>query len=370
MNDDFSLLSYDYTLPQENIAQHPSRQRDGSKLLVFDRVAANEPDTAGDAIQHKQFSDILHYFGEDDILVLNDTKVFPARLQGRKATGGKVELFLLSFPRKIGTNPACPEQCTARADALIKSSRKPSQGATIAIAEELTCIIEKHLDNGHVAILLEYPKHRSLLDILGKYGSVPLPPYIERASGTSENDRNRYQTVYARNTGAVAAPTAGLHFTEPILDRLRQRGITITSLTLHVGYGTFAPVRTEAIKEHAIHSEYISIPRKTADSINAAKQRGGRVWAVGTTTVRALEYSGDGNGKVTSLDGWCDLYIFPGYNFKVIDNLITNFHLPKSSLLFLVSALCGRKQLLHCYDEAIARGYRFYSYGDAMAIIA
>jgi S-adenosylmethionine:tRNA ribosyltransferase-isomerase len=369
MNDDFSLLSYDYTLPQENIAQHPCRQRDGSKLLVFDRAAGNDPDAAGDAIQHKQFSDILHYFGKDDILVLNDTKVFPARLQGRKETGGKVELFLLNFPRENGTNPTCPDQRIARAEALLKSSRKPPQGAAVPIDEELTCIIEKHLDSGHVAIRLEYPKHRSLLDILGNCGSVPLPPYIERASGTSENDRNRYQTVYARNTGAVAAPTAGLHFTEPILDTLRQRGVTITSLTLHVGYGTFAPVRTEAIKEHAIHSEFISIPQEAADSINTAKRRGGKVWAVGTTTVRALEYSGGNDGKVTSLDGWCDLYIIPGYSFKVIDNLITNFHLPKSSLLFLVSALCGRKQLLHCYDEAIAHNYRFYSYGDAMAIL-
>lgn len=369
MNDDFSLLSYDYTLPRENIAQHPCRQRDGSKLLVFERADADDPDALGNAIQHKQFFDILHYFGKDDILVLNDTKVFPARLQGRKESGGKVEIFLLNFPCDDGADSTRRDICVARTEALLKSSRKAPQGARIPIDTELTCIIEKHLENGHVAIRLEYPKYRSLLDILGKCGSVPLPPYIERGFGTSENDRNRYQTVYAKKTGAVAAPTAGLHFTEPILNRLRQRGVTITSLTLHVGYGTFAPVRTEAIKEHAIHSEFISIPQQAADSINTAKQRGGKVWAVGTTTVRALEYSGGDDGRITSMNGWCDLYIVPGYTFKVIDNLITNFHLPKSSLLFLVSALCGRKQLLHCYDEAIAHNYRFYSYGDAMAIL-
>ena len=361
MQDDFSLEAYDYTLPQKNIAQHPSETRDASRLLVLDQKTA--------ALEHKHFSDIVEYFNKDDILVVNDTKVFPARLQGRKESGGKVEIFLLHFPLEKPCSSDSQLKKIAETTALIKSSRRPVKDSTMVIGPNLNCTVLEHLDNGQVRIQLEYPRQFELGEILSSCGSVPLPPYIERSSGTLENDRTRYQTVYAQHTGAVAAPTAGLHFTEPVLDALRSKGVEIATLTLHVGYGTFAPVRTEIISEHVIHEEYISISKETAVKIHSAKGKGGKVWAVGTTTVRALEFAATGNGEVKATEGWCDLYIVPGFKFQVINNLITNFHLPKSSLLFLVSALCGRKTLMNCYNEAIARDYRFYSYGDAMAII-
>ncbi len=362
MQDDFSLEAYDYALPQENIAQHPSETRDGSRLLVLDRKTTE--------LQHRKFSDITRYFNKNDILVINDTRVFPARLRGRKTSGGKVEIFLLHFPLEKPSSVDSSTKKYAETTALIKSSRRPAKGSKMEINPDLSCTLLEHLDNGQVKIQLEYPQQLDLIELLSQYGSVPLPPYIERNGGIQENDRSRYQTIYAQHTGAVAAPTAGLHFTEPLFDSLRSRGVEIVSLTLHVGYGTFAPVRTEAINEHTIHQEYISISKETAKKIQAAKKRGGKVWAVGTTTVRALEFAATATGEVSETEGWCDLYIIPGFKFKVIDNLITNFHLPKSSLLFLVSALCGRKTLMHCYNEAIARNYRFYSYGDAMAILS
>jgi S-adenosylmethionine:tRNA ribosyltransferase-isomerase len=360
MQDDFSLEAYDYTLPQKNIAQHPSKTRDSSRLLVLDQKTAT--------LEHKVFSNIVDYFRKDDVLVVNDTKVFPARLLGRKESGGKAEIFLLHFPLE---KPLSADNRLKQAEttALIKSSRRPAIGSAMKIGTDLSCTLLEHLENGQAKVQLEYPQHLDLSKILSSYGSVPLPPYIERSSGTLAADRNRYQTVYAQHTGAVAAPTAGLHFTEPVMEALRSKGVEIATLTLHVGYGTFAPVRTESISEHAIHQEYISISTDTAAKIDDAKRKGGKVWAVGTTTVRALEFAASGNGGVKAVDGWCDLYIIPGFKFQVIDNLITNFHLPKSSLLFLVSALCGRKTLMSCYNEAIAHDYRFYSYGDAMAII-
>lgn len=361
MQDDLSLESYDYELPQKNIAQYPSTTRDISKLLVLNRQNGN--------IEHRQFYDILDYFNKNDILVINDTKVFPARLQGKKASGGKVEIFLLQLPEEEITDPATPSVRHVETQALIKSSRRPAPGMKIYISPELSCTFVEDSGNGRATIALEYEARNNLIDILNRCGSTPLPPYIERMGGTLENDRERYQTVYAQHTGAVAAPTAGLHFTEEILDTLRSRGIEIASITLHVGYGTFAPVRSAKITEHAIHEEYVVISKETATRINAARKKGGKVWSVGTTTVRTLEFAAQDDGSVAACNGWCDLYIVPGYKFKVIDKLITNFHLPKSSLLFLVSALCGRETLLHCYNEAIAQDYRFYSYGDAMAII-
>ncbi len=361
MQDDFTLGAYDYTLPQTNIAQHPSKTRDASRLLVLDQKTA--------AFEHKKFADIVDYFNKGDILVVNDTKVFPARLQGMKESGGKVEIFLLHFPLEKTSSPANQLKKFAETTALVKSSRRPTKGSIMEIGPNLRCTLLEHLDNGQVKVQLEYPRHLDLSTILSSCGSVPLPPYIERSSGVLENDRTRYQTVYAQHTGAVAAPTAGLHFTEPVLEALRLKGVEIATLTLHVGYGTFAPVRTAIINEHVIHQEYISIPKKSAAKIQDAKRNKGKVWAVGTTTVRALEFAASDNGDVKAMEGWCDLYIIPGFKFRVIDNLITNFHLPKSSLLFLVSALCGRETLMGCYNEAIARDYRFYSYGDAMAII-
>ncbi len=361
MPDDFSLDAYDYALPAESIAQHPSAKRDLAKLLVLDRRSGN--------IDHRLFSDITGFFNSGDVLTINDTRVFPARLLGRKETGGKAEVFLLEFPEE---RPGRPSSSTssARATALVKSSRRPGEGDKIHFDANFRCTIVKHLDAGKVEVELAYPVHCQLADVLSEQGSVPLPPYIDRAGGSHQEDRERYQTVYAKTTGAVAAPTAGLHFTSSLLEALRVKGVDVVSLTLHVGYGTFAPVHSADIRKHRIHSEYVHIPQDTARRINRAKKSKKKVWAVGTTTVRALESACDTSGRVRPAAGWCDLYIMPGYRFRAVDNLITNFHLPRSSLLFLVAALCGRSKLLECYSEAIARDYRFYSYGDAMAILS
>ncbi|MEE4243613.1 MAG: tRNA preQ1(34) S-adenosylmethionine ribosyltransferase-isomerase QueA [Desulfopila sp.] len=362
MQDDFTLSSYDYILPQENIAQFPSAEREASRLLVLNKISGK--------MDHKRFSDITSLIGADDIVVINDTRVFPARLHGKKQSGGKVEVFLLELPVERGEKEQNgPTRC-AEGRALLKSSKRPAEGSRIEIAEKLFCIVSRHIDNGVTLVELHFPKGNTIIDLLSQYGSIPLPPYIERPDGTLPDDRDRYQTVYAGTHGAVAAPTAGLHFSAPVIDTLKNKGVAIASLTLHVGYGTFAPVREEQIKKHRIHKEYISISQETADTINITKQRGGKVWAVGTTTVRALESSCDDKGLVQEASGWCDLYIVPGFTFSVVDNLITNFHLPRSSLLFLVAALCGRETLLNSYREAIALKYRFYSYGDAMAIMS
>ncbi len=361
MQDDFKLSSYDYTLPQKNIAQHPSTERDASRLLVLNTSSATT--------DHRRFSDITSLVNSNDIIVINDTRVFPARLHGKKQSGGKVEVFLLELPRVREGKGQAGSTHYAEAKALLKSSKRPAIGTRIDIAKRLFCIVSNHLDDGTTLIELHFPTEDNILDVLSRHGSIPLPPYIERPDGTLRNDTDRYQTVYADSHGAVAAPTAGLHFTTSVLDALKKKGVEIASLTLHVGYGTFAPVREELINNHRIHKEYISISKETAERINRTKQNGGKVWAVGTTTVRALEFARDQKGFVQETSGWCDLYIVPGFTFTVVDNLITNFHLPKSSLLFLVAALCGREVLLDCYREAIAMNYRFYSYGDAMAIM-
>lgn len=361
MRDDFSLDAFDYALPVDKIAQHPSSRRDLSKLLVLDRRSG--------AIDHRLFSDITGLFSEGDVLTINDTRVFPARLLGRKETGGRAEVFLLEFPQEASVRPSSPTS-SARTTALVKSSKRPVEGSKIHIGDGLSCTIVKNLDAGKVEIELAYPVHRQLPDVLNEHGTIPLPPYIDRAGGTDDEDKERYQTVYARTTGAVAAPTAGLHFTPSLVEALRNKGVDVVSLTLHVGYGTFAPVRTADIRKHCIHSEYVCIPEDTALRINRARDMKKKVWAVGTTTVRALEFASVADGSARPMAGWCDLYIMPGYTFRVVDNLITNFHLPKSSLLFLVAALCGRSTLLECYSQAIAQDYRFYSYGDAMAILS
>ena len=360
MQQDFDLRSYDYHLPEKNIAQHPADRRDHSRLLVL-----HHPEGRMD---HRRFADIVDLIAADDLVVVNDTRVFPARLTGIKQTGGKIEVFLIGFPQEREAGVSL-DWSTATATALLKASKRPKPDSLITIGPRLCCRVIELLEDGKARIELRYRKGEDLSGILAEYGQVPLPPYIERKGGTTPEDRERYQTVYADAPGAVAAPTAGLHFTDALLEALSAKGIGIGRLTLHVGYGTFAPVRTEQIREHNIHKEYVIIPAGTAEQINATKKRGGRIWAVGTTTVRALEFAADDSGKVRALEGWCSLYIMPGYQFKVIDNLITNFHLPCSSLLFLVSALCGRQTLLACYEEAIREDYRFYSYGDAMAII-
>lgn len=357
------LEDYDYDLPPERIAQFPATQRDRSRLLVLD--------TGTTELIHHQFADIIDYLRAEDLLVINTTKVFPARLLGHKQTGGKVELFLLSFPRPADSaNLPTPWQ-EAAAPALIKSSKRPKPGDILHFSEELKARVESFSEDGKAQITLQYNPHRaqSLDALLEAHGLMPLPPYISRPHGSSSEDLHRYQTRYARHTGSVAAPTAGLHFSDALLAKIAAKGVDIANIVLHVGYGTFAPVRTEDIRDHVIHKEIVEISVATAEKINQVRAAGGRIWAVGTTTVRTLEFAADDQGIIQPLTGECDLFIYPGFQFKVVDNMITNFHLPKSSLLFLVSALAGRQKILNAYQEAVAAHYRFFSYGDAMAII-
>lgn len=356
MPKDHLLSAYNYHLPPERIAQRPADRRDESRLMVL-----NKQDSS---LTHHRFNDLAGFIGTNDMIVVNDTRVFPARLLGQKQTGGKAEVFLLEYPVIDDATPG-----TATATALIKSSKRPKAGTKITINPHLDCQVIADLGDGKVDLRLHYDPKDGLAEVLKSSGQVPLPPYITRVDGCNQNDIDRYQTVYASHPGAVAAPTAGLHFTDQLLESIRQKGARVGQVTLHVGYGTFAPVREEDITRHRIHEEYFSITEETAKAVQETKQRGGKIWAVGTTTVRALEYAAQESGGLQAMAGWCNLYIYPGFCFRVIDNLITNFHLPDSSLMFLVSALCGRQTLLDCYHTAIREGYRFFSYGDAMAII-
>ena len=356
------LQAYDYHLPEKNIAQHPADRRDLSRLLVLERSSG--------LVSHQLFSDIISFIQKGDALVINDTKVFPARLSGRKDTGGKAEVFLLGYPTPTTESFSQSEIRHFACEALIKSSRRPAAGSTLVINEYCHCTPLQYAGRGKWSVRLSMAPGYGLDDMLAESGDIPLPPYISRSHGASAEDAARYQTVYANRTGAVAAPTAGLHFTKALLDNLRSTGVEIVPLTLHVGYGTFSPVEEPDISRHAIHKEYIDILPESAAIVNKVKSTGGRVWAVGTTSVRALEFCSDENGHVRPFNGWCDLYITPGYKYRVIDNLITNFHLPRSSLMFLVAALCGRQKLLECYDLAVRENYRFYSYGDAMTIVS
>lgn len=361
----YDIESYDYILPATSIAQHPAAQRDDSRLLVMYG--------GSDKRENRKFSDIVEYFKEGDLLVVNNTKVFPARLLGRKETGGRVELFILELPtisqplNNPNLNDADEKWNSCEVVGLIKSSKRPKAGAKFIFGPFLNGIVKKLHEDGKVQVRLQYKG--TLAAVLDSYGEVPLPPYIQR-QGNHLNDRERYQTIYAQQPGAVAAPTAGLHFTDNLLERIRKMGVKVAEVTLHVGYGTFAPVRTMDIREHKIHKEYVVVSGQTASLINETISKNGKVWAVGTTTLRTLEYAADNKGRVRSVQDWCDLYIYPGYMFKVVRNLITNFHLPKSSLLFLVSALAGHEKLLNAYQYALKNDYRFYSYGDAMAIIS
>lgn len=357
----YQLDAYDYPLPPERIAQFPQPERDQSKLLILN--PEQQP-------THGQFTDILCYLRQSDLLVINTTKVFPARLLGHKQTGGKVELFLLHFPRPQAAPTANDGWQQAEAMALLKSSKRPKPGSLLLFSEQLHGRVERLDDDGKALVSLLYRPmaDESLETILSRHGQVPLPPYISRPQGSSSEDYSRYQTRYARQTGSVAAPTAGLHFSDELLAAIRQRGVQMAEVVLHVGYGTFAPVRAEDIRTHRIHREWVELSQETVDKVNQTKAAGGRIWAVGTTTVRTLEFAAS-SGTLQPTAAECDLFIYPGYSFRVVDNLITNFHLPKSSLLFLVSAMAGRERILAAYQEAIARHYRFFSYGDAMAIL-
>lgn len=357
---DFSLAAYDYELPPENIAQEPAARRDRSRLLVLDLPAGENRDLG--------FTDILDFLVPGDLLVVNDTRVFPARLCGRKESGGRADLLILEYPAVAGVCVAEEQGGWQEVEVvgLVKSSKRPRPGSRLLFADNLLAEVRELLADGKVRVLLRF--RGELAALLEEHGRLPLPPYIRREEERDE-DRHRYQTVYAERPGAVAAPTAGLHFTPELLADIAEKGVRLAAVTLHVGYGTFAPVRVEDIREHAIHAEYLIVPQQTADLVNATREEGGRVWAVGTTSVRALESAADAAGRVSATAGFCDLYIYPGYGFRVVDNLITNFHLPRTSLLFLVSALAGRERLFAAYREAVRLGYRFYSYGDAMAVI-
>lgn len=355
----FDINDYDFYLPPESIAQHPVARRDESRLLILD--ARNRTLTDG------KFSEVTDLFQPGDLLVVNDTKVFPARLVGRKESGGQVELFVLDYPRAFVDEEGGAGRKKTEVLGLLKGSKGGRVGGKLIFPEGLGGEILELCGEGKVRVALTFTG--DFAEVLERCGRVPLPPYIRRTEGETAVDRERYQTVYARETGAVAAPTAGLHFTEPLLAALADRGVLLGRVTLHVGYGTFAPVREDDIRLHRIHREYFRLPAATAELVNRTRAAGGRIWAVGTSTARVLETAAGAGGMLEAQEGWSELYIYPGYRFRVINNLITNFHLPRSSLLFLVCALAGREALLAAYAHAVRDGYRFYSYGDAMAIL-
>ncbi|NLL19120.1 MAG: tRNA preQ1(34) S-adenosylmethionine ribosyltransferase-isomerase QueA [Clostridia bacterium] len=335
---------FDYELPKELIAQEPVEPRDRSRLMVVDRRSGT--------LEHRIFEEIITYFKPGDVLVVNNTKVMPARLYGTKAdTGARIEILLL--------RPAGPGQY----EALVKPGKKVKLGTTIVFGHgELVATVVDYTPHGGRILDLEYSG--VLEEVLEKLGTMPLPPYITHQL----DDPSRYQTVYGRHWGSAAAPTAGLHFTESLLTRIKEQGIEIVQLLLHVGLGTFRPVEAEKIEDHKMHSEFFRLEAEAAERINQAKVHGGRIIAVGTTSVRVLETAAENSGKVRAQEGWTDIFIYPGYRFKTVDALITNFHLPQSTLLMLVSAFAGSELTQRAYAEAIASRYRFFSFGDAMFI--
>jgi len=337
------LSDFDYFLPEELIAQHPCEPRDHSRLLVLDKNTG--------ITTHQHFYDLPNYLKPGDTLVFNDTRVIPARLIGSKAeTGGKVEVFLLN--RKSGDEW----------EVLVKPGKKARPGAIITFGDELCCEIVGTTDFG--GRLVRFKFDGVFEEILDKLGQTPLPPYITEELA----DKERYQTVYAREPGSAAAPTAGLHFTKELMNRIEEKGINLAFVTLHVGLGTFRPVNTDDITDHVMHREYYSISLEAAQLINTTKEQGGRVIAIGTTAIRTLETATD-HGVLTAKSGWTEIFIYPGYQFKMIDAAVTNFHLPKSTLLMLISALAGQENVFSAYQEAVAENYRFFSFGDAMLII-
>ncbi|WP_026840337.1 tRNA preQ1(34) S-adenosylmethionine ribosyltransferase-isomerase QueA [Citrifermentans bremense] len=338
------LSDFDYELPPELIAQHPASRRDASRLLTLDRSSG--------AIGEATVASIAAQFLPGDLLVLNDTRVIPARLHGHKESGGAVEIFLV---RRVAGEPEC-WSC------LIKASKSPKSGCRVVLPGGVTATVLER-DGGDWRVLFEGSD--DFMAWLERTGSMPLPPYIKRAP--EGEDLERYQTVFAREKGAVAAPTAGLHFTPAILDEIRGRGVEIVSVTLHVGLGTFMPIRVEDLSEHTMHRELYRIPQETAAAIRRTKERGGRVVALGTTSLRALEHAA-ASGEVAAGEREADIFILPGYRFRVVDALITNFHLPKSTLFMLVCAFAGKEVMLEAYREAVSRRFRFFSYGDAMFI--
>lgn len=343
------LNDFNYTLPEELIAQTPIAQRDASRLMSLNRDSG--------AIESGFFSDILKYFDPGDVLVLNDTRVIPARLIGHKQTGGQVEIFLVRRHKDqdVHEDWLC----------LTKSSRSLKNGTIVRFSSDFHAEVLEVVDEPYRRV--RFVCSGDFMQTVETHGHLPLPPYIKREDNS--DDRSRYQTVFARESGAVAAPTAGLHFTENILEKLKEKGVVILSLTLHVGLGTFLPVRVEDIRQHKMHSEFYCISQETASAVNNARAAGHRVFALGTTSARALETSATRNGELQAGSGDSDIFIYPGYAFKVVDALVTNFHLPKSTLLMLVSAFAGRDFILSAYHRAVEERFRFFSYGDCMLIV-
>jgi S-adenosylmethionine:tRNA ribosyltransferase-isomerase len=348
-----TLDDFDYHLPPELIAQHPAPQRSGSRLMVVHRAAQSW--------QHHTFSELPDILHPHDFLVLNDTRVFPARLHGRKASGGWVELLLHHLPEPLAHGPS-PTTAGARAN---YRGHRLKAGQVLHFDHGLEGEIRKILGGGLAEVVFRSSQGNVVQAIL-EQGEVPLPPYIRRPPEAT--DQESYQTVYAAHPGAIAAPTAGLHFTWEILDFLQNRGIETATVTLHVGPGTFLPVRTPDYTRHQMHPEYIILTATAAARLNRARAAGKHLTAVGTTSVRVLEHCAGPQG-FTPQEGWCNLYIYPGYRFQAVDHLLTNFHLPRSTLLLLAAAFAGRDLLLAAYEDAVRQRYRFYSYGDCMLIV-
>ncbi|MDD6089329.1 MAG: tRNA preQ1(34) S-adenosylmethionine ribosyltransferase-isomerase QueA [Clostridiales bacterium] len=333
-----------FDLPEELIAQTPLERRDGSRLLHLDKMSGS--------IEHRHFYDLPEYLKEGDCLVLNDSRVLPARLIGSRSTGGSVELVLL---RDLGEG---------RWECLSRPGRKTKPGTAISFGDgELTAVVEDVVEGGNRIVKFDY--EGIFLEVLDRLGKMPLPPYIKEELQDSE----RYQTVYSREPGSAAAPTAGLHFTKELLGEIAAKGVRVCYLTLHVGLGTFRPVKEDDIEEHEMHSEFCIVPEETAKTVNETRKNGGRVIAVGTTSCRTLESFTTDEGILEARSGWTNIFIYPGYRFKCVDGLVTNFHLPESTLIMLVSALAGRGQIMNAYRVAVRERYRFFSFGDAMLII-
>ena len=334
-----------FDLPQELIAQTPLERRDESRLLVLDKVTG--------AWEHRHFYDLPDYLRPGDCLILNDSRVLPARLLGHRMPGGGACEVLLLIDRGEKT-----WEC------LVRPGKRMRRGARVSFGDgELTAEVTEELPDGNRLVRFDY--EGIFLEVLERLGKMPLPPYIK----AELQDNERYQTVYSKVNGSAAAPTAGLHFTPELLEKIRAKGVGIGFVTLHVGLGTFRPVKEDEITDHEMHSEYCVIPQETADLINETKARGGRVICVGTTSCRTIESWAEEDGTMRPRAGWTNIFIYPGYRFKVLDGLVTNFHLPESTLIMLVSALAGREHVLAAYDEAVSQRYRFFSFGDAMLIM-
>jgi S-adenosylmethionine:tRNA ribosyltransferase-isomerase len=354
MTGEFSADLYKYELPPELIAQTPAARREDARLLILRRE--------NDSIEHKYFRDILDYLEPQDLLVFNDTKVLPARLLGHKETGAQCEVFLLK------------QLDATHWEALVKPGRRLASGSVVRFGADFSARILEKLSDGQRRV--EFSFAGDFWEKLFRYGQTPLPPYIKTVTEQSQSDRlelaERYQTVYAKTPGAAAAPTAGLHFSQELLDKIAAKGMAKAFVTLHVGTGTFQPLQTADIREHRIHAEEYFCPEQAVQAVRECRARGGRVIAVGTTSARVLETAAEQilrGAEISALQGSASLYIYPGYQFKIVDALITNFHLPRSTLLLLVSALAGREKILAAYQEAIRQRYRFFSFGDAMLII-